>query len=127
MNVAILSPLDLSIAAALILILAGLSFNLKLGLESQILIASIRMTIQLLLIGLVLHYLFSSGSVWLIILVSQVMLLAAGREVRARLKRKLRGFFGYHVGITILEKVDTVLTARTVTYEGKVLCRSMMV
>jgi putative ABC transport system permease protein len=100
MNVAALSPLDLSIAASLILLLAGLSFNLKLGLESQLIIASARMVVQLLLIGLVLQFLFSTSSVWLIILVSQVMLLAAGREVRARLKRKLRGFFGYHVGIT---------------------------
>ena len=100
MNVAILSPLDLSIAAVLIIILAGLSFRLKLGLEAQLVIASIRMTIQLLLIGLVLQFLFASGSVWLVILVSQVMLLAAGREVRARLKRKIRGWFGYHIGVT---------------------------
>ncbi len=100
MNVAVLSPLDLSIAAALILLLAGLSFNLKLGLESQIIVASARMTVQLLLIGLVLQFLFSTNSVWLVILISQVMLLAAGREVRSRLKRKLRGFFGYHVGFT---------------------------
>ncbi len=100
MNVALLSPLDLSIAAALILLLAGLSFKLRLGLEAQLIIASVRMTIQLLLIGLVLEFLFATRSVWLIILVSQVMLLAAGREVRSRLKRKLRGLFGYQVGFT---------------------------
>jgi putative ABC transport system permease protein len=99
MNVAVLSALDLAIAAALVVLLALLSFRLKLGLAAQMLIAALRMIIQLLLVGMVLQFLFANSSLWLVILISMVMLLAAGREVRSRAKRKIRGPIGYGVGI----------------------------
>ena len=98
MNVAILSSLDLSIAAGLVVLLALLSFRLKLGLERQMIYSAIRMTVQLLLIGMVLQSLFASRAWWLIVLISLVMLLAAGAEVRSRLKHKIGGFFGFGVG-----------------------------
>jgi len=99
MNVTPLSVLDLCLAAGLILLLAILSFKLNLGLGRQLVISAVRMTIQLLLIGLVLQSLFASRAVWLIIVISLVMIIAAGREVRARLKWKIKGFFGFGVGV----------------------------
>lgn len=99
MNVTPLSALDLCIAASLVIMLAVLSFRLRLGLSSQLLVAGLRMIVQLLLIGLVLQFLFANSSLWLVILISLVMLLAAGREVRSRSKRKIRGPFGYTVGV----------------------------
>lgn len=98
MNVARLSSLDLFVAAGLVVLLAILSFRLKLGLERQMIYSAIRMTVQLLLIGMVLQSLFASRAWWLIILISLVMLLAAGVEVRSRLKFRIGGFFGYGVG-----------------------------
>ena len=98
MNVTSLSALDLSIAAALVLVLAVLSFRFRLGLGWQMIAASIRMTIQLLLIGLVLQALFANSTWWLVGLISIVMLVAAGREVRVRLKRKIGGIFGFGFG-----------------------------
>ncbi len=98
MNVARLSTLDLFIAAGLVVLLAVLSFRLKLGLERQMLYSAVRMTVQLLLIGVVLQSLFASRAWWLVVLISLVMLLAAGVEVRSRLKHKIGGFFGYGVG-----------------------------
>lgn len=99
MQVAQLSVLDLSVAAGLMVLLALLSFMLNLGLGRQMVISAVRMTIQLLLIGLVLKSLFQSSSLWLILFVSLIMLTAAGREVRARTKRKIKGVFGYGVGM----------------------------
>lgn len=99
MNVTPLSALDLCIAASLVILLALLSFRLRLGLTSQLLVAALRMIVQLLLIGMVLQFLFANSSLWLVILISLVMLLAAGREVRSRSKRKIRGLFGYTVGV----------------------------
>jgi putative ABC transport system permease protein len=100
MNVTPLSVQDLCLAAGLILILAILSFRQNLGLGRQLIVSAVRMTLQLLLIGLVLESLFASRAVWLIALISLVMLIAAGREVRARLKRKIKGPFGFGVGVT---------------------------
>jgi len=98
MNVARLSSPDLFIAAGLVVLLALLSFRLKLGLERQMIYAAVRMTVQLLLIGMVLQSLFASRAWWLIVLISLVMLIAAGTEVRSRLKYKISGFFGFSVG-----------------------------
>ncbi|MEE4314600.1 MAG: ABC transporter permease, partial [Desulfofustis sp.] len=85
MNVAPLSAVDLALSGGLILLLAVLSFFLKLGLGRRLLISAARMTVQLLLIGMVLQALFASKTPWFIMLISSVMLLAAGHEVRSRL------------------------------------------
>ncbi len=99
MSVTALSVTDLFIASGLVLLLAFLSFKMELGLGRQMVLSAARMTIQLLLIGLVLQTLFANRSILLVTLVSLVMLIAAGREVRVRLKRKIRGIFGFGVGV----------------------------
>lgn len=99
MSVTALSVSDLFIASALVLLLAFFSFRMELGLERQMLLSAVRMTVQLLLIGLVLQSLFANRSILLVTIVTSIMLIAAGREVRARIKRKIRGFFGYGVGV----------------------------
>ena len=58
MNVIALSALDLSFAAGLVVLLALLSLMMQLGLFKRIIIAAIRTTVQLTLIGLVLKTLF---------------------------------------------------------------------
>ena len=95
MNVIALTVVDLSLAASLLVILALCSLRLGLGLERRIVISGVRMTCQLLLVGLVLKVLFSNTSFWLVSLMSLVMLLIAGYEVWSRQTRKLRGRTGY--------------------------------
>ncbi len=99
MDVISLGVTDLSIAALLVLLLSLVSVRLKLGLGKKIMYSAFRMTIQLLLIGMVLRFLFTNINMWLIIGVSLLMLCVAGGEVRARQRRKLGGFFGYSVGV----------------------------
>lgn len=98
MNVISLSPFDLSMAALLVLLLAGLSLVLKLGLAGRIVIAAIRTVIQLLLIGLVLKALFEQINLLWVALLSLLMLLVAGREVMARQQRRFGGLWGYGLG-----------------------------
>lgn len=99
MDVISLSSVDLAIAASLLVLLSFLSMMFSLGLERKILFLGCRMTAQLLFVGLVLRYLFASGSFLLVLLMSTVMLCAAGREVQARQKRKILGFSGYLISI----------------------------
>ncbi|MBU1701298.1 MAG: iron export ABC transporter permease subunit FetB [Candidatus Eisenbacteria bacterium] len=98
MNVISLSAVDLSVAALLILGLAGLSAWIRLGVGRQILIAALRTTVQLLLIGWVLKALFAHIHLGWVALMALIMLAAAGREVVSRQKRPLAGWRGYGVG-----------------------------
>ncbi len=98
MNVIALSPLDLAVAALLIVALGGLSLRMHIGVERQLLVSAARSTLQLFLIGLVLKVLFESAQpVWMALLAT-VMLLVAGREVMVRQKRRFVGCWGFGVG-----------------------------
>jgi putative ABC transport system permease protein len=94
----ILSPVDLGIAAGLVLLLALLSWRLKLAVGRRMLIAAVRSTIQLLLLGLVLKALFQTANPWLIAGLAAVMLGVAGYEVLARQRYRLTGIWGYGTG-----------------------------
>ena len=93
-----LSGFDLGLAASLVLLLAALSWRLRLAIGQRVLIAAARSAVQLLLLGLVLKALFSTASPWLIGLLASVMLAVAGYEVMARQKHRLRGIWGYGTG-----------------------------
>lgn len=115
MNVISLGVVDLSLAALLLLLLAFCSFKIGLGIEKRIVFSGLRMTVQLLLVGLVLKVLFASGSFPLVLSMSLVMLLVAGYEVWARQKRKLRGKTGYLIstGSMFISSFSVALLALT--------------
>ncbi len=98
MNVIALSPVDLTVSALLILVLAGLSRRLRLGVERQLLFSAARSTIQLLLIGLVLKVLFDNAHFVWVALMAGVMITVAGREVMVRQKRRFLGWRGFGLG-----------------------------
>ncbi len=93
-----LSWLDLSLAAGLMLAAALLSLLLQLGITRSFLVAAARMTIQLLLIGQVLTWLFAQRSLWLTLAAGCIMLLVAGYEIRSRQERRLTGGWTYYLG-----------------------------
>jgi putative ABC transport system permease protein len=111
MDVISLGVLDLSIAAALLVLLGVASFLLRLGLEWKMGIAGVRMVVQLLLIGQVLRFLFTNANPWWMVCMSLVMLAVAAREVGARQKRPLRSFAGYGIGT-----VSMVVSSFSVTF-----------
>lgn len=110
MNVIALQPLDLVLAALLLVALAGLSLRMRLGLAQPIAIAAARTTVQLLLVGLVLRAVFANARLGWVALIGAVMLIAAGWEVTRRQKRRLAGWWGYGIGA-----VSMFLSAFTVT------------
>ncbi len=98
MNVITLTPLDLALAGSLVLLLAVLSILMQLGVAQRLIIAAIRTTVQLMLIGLVLNTLFANVHLAWVTLLAMVMLLVAGREVMARQHRRFGGVWGYGLG-----------------------------
>jgi len=93
-----LSTIDLSLAAGLVVVLAVLTWYLRLGMSQRLVVAGIRTVVQLLLLGIILKYLFESSHPLLIGLITLVMLAVAGREVMARQQRPFIGLWGYGLG-----------------------------
>ncbi len=93
-----LSYFDLALASVFVVLNGGLSIWLGLGLERRLLVAAVRMFIQLSLVGLVLKTLFGLGSPWAVAALLIFMLLFAGREVRARQESRIIGWWGYGIG-----------------------------
>jgi putative ABC transport system permease protein len=93
-----LSPGDLLIAACLVMFVAALSRRMSIGIEGQILVAAARTAGQLFLIGFVLRALFANATLGWVTAMALVMLLAAGREVRARQTHRFSGWWGFGLG-----------------------------
>jgi putative ABC transport system permease protein len=115
MNVIEIDYSDLAVAALLVILNAGLSLWLQLGLTRPLLIAAGRMCVQLLLMGLLLTELFARVSLFWTTLMALVMLSFAAYEVRARQERHLQGFWGFGLGgVTItLAAISITLFALT--------------
>jgi len=89
---------DLVIAAALVVVLGGLSWRMGLGLTTTLTVAAVRTTVQLLLIGLVLEVIFSHSSLFWVGMTTLVMWGAASFEVFSRQKTRLQGGWGMATG-----------------------------
>ena len=89
-----LSPWQLAIAVSLILISAAISAALRLGLGRRLLLAAVRTTAQLLLIGFVLKWLFEPGRAWYFVLaMMSAMTLIAGVSAVQRNDRRYDGIW----------------------------------
>ena len=110
-----LGPLDLALAATLVLINGGLSLALELRIEKQLAIATLRMIVQLALVGLVLTTLFSLISPLWTGLAALAMVLFAGREIMARQERKLAGFWAYGLGTACMLVAASLVTIFALT------------
>ncbi|MGV6826507.1 MAG: ABC transporter permease [bacterium] len=93
-----LSHLDLAVSASLVLLLAALSWLMRLDIGRRMLIAAARSTVQLLLLGMILKTVFAQQSPWMISAITLVMLAVAGYEVMARQKHRFKGSWGYGLG-----------------------------
>lgn len=111
----VLSPWDLALASVFLFLNAALSLALRLGLARQLLIAAVRMMLQLLLVGLVLKVVFAAASPWLTALVATVMIGFAGREIRARQERHHKGLWGYGLGAAAMTFSGTIVTVFALT------------
>jgi putative ABC transport system permease protein len=110
MNPILLSPGDIAIAAVLIVFDGVLSIVLRLGLHRALIWATVRMVVQLVLVGFILRFVFALASPLATVVVVLVMVAIAGREVAARPEQRLGRIGNYAVGGTAVF-VATFLTA----------------
>ncbi|MDH3688689.1 MAG: iron export ABC transporter permease subunit FetB [Gammaproteobacteria bacterium] len=115
MNIVPLSWWDVTVAALLLMINAGLSIRLQLHLEKSLVIAALRMVVQLSLVGLLLKTLFALVSPWLTAAVALLMILFAGYEAMARQERRLAGWWGYGLGSAAILLASTAVTVFALT------------
>lgn len=88
-----LSPGQIVLAALLLGLQLGVSVLLRLGLVKTVLWSSLRMTVQLSLIGLILTWVFALRSWPLVITFLGLMTLAAGQAAIGRVKRPYPGLY----------------------------------
>ena len=93
-----LSPTDLSLSAVLVVALALFSYRLNLGVAGQLIVAAVRTTLQLFLVGLVLKVVFTSVHPLWVGAMALVMFGAAARETMVRQKRRFSGWWGFGMG-----------------------------
>lgn len=84
---------QLALAALFIIINVGLSFALRLGLTQSLLIASLRMVVQLLLVGYVLQWVFTLRNPVLVLLVALAMTVIAGFSSVNRTRRRFASIY----------------------------------
>jgi putative ABC transport system permease protein len=84
---------QLALAAALIVVNIALSVALRLGLARSLLVASARMTVQLLLIGLVLEWVFALDQPLPILAIALVMTTLASVAAVNRTRRRFAGVY----------------------------------
>lgn len=107
-----LGPLELGLAAALVLVAGLVSVALGLRLESKLLVASVRTVVQLLLVGYVLEWVFHIENPLVLGAVLLVMTAAAGR---AAVTRSSRTFAGAGLGAFATLVLTGLATTFTVT------------
>ncbi len=110
MTYIVLDYVDIALAALLLLINAGLSMSLHLGIGRRLLIASLRMVVQLSLIGLVLEQLFALVSPWATGGAALVMVLFAGREIAARQTHRFTGWWTHGLGTGSMMAAGALVT-----------------
>ena len=104
-----LSWADLAVGASFILVHAGLSLWLRLGLERRLLVSAVRAVVQLGILGAVLVPVFRSGNPWLVLAIATGMVALASREAVRRVSRRYTGILGTSIASTALAAGATVL------------------
>ncbi len=93
MNYVVLSAWQVGLAALLIVINGLLSVFLRLGLERSLLVAAVRTVVQLLLVGLILHWVFGLEGWVAVVGLLAVMTLIAGFTAVQRAERPYPGIW----------------------------------
>lgn len=93
MNYYTLSYIDVALAATLILINGAISIALRLKMEQSLLLASTRTTVQLLLVGFVLQWIFAVDRWYVVLAMLLVMTLVAGYTAASRNDRRFPGMW----------------------------------
>lgn len=120
MNGLSFGPVELAVAAGLVLANAGASLVWHLGYHRSLIVAALRMVLQLVLVGFVLRFVFNSPNPLISLAVIVVMLSAATIEVGARQKARLAGPWHFAVaGIAVSGATTLVCAFALATVAGR--------
>src|SRR4051812_15958499 len=86
-----LSYAQVALAASPFELNGALALWLRLELERSLLMATVRMSVQLLLVGFVLHWVFALGEWYLVLALASLMTLVAGLAAVNRTKARFQG------------------------------------
>ena len=100
---------DLVLASILVVFNGILLLVLRLRLEQELAVATVRMIVQLVLVGLVLKALFAIVSPLWTGVAALAMVLFAAREITARQDRRLSGVWAYGLGTGCLLIAATLI------------------
>lgn len=104
---------DLCLASLLVLLNAGVSIVLKLDLGRRLLIAAVRATLQLALLGLLLHWIFDVEGPWAVIPWMLGMALIAGIEAVRRTSRRVPGIWAASMGVMLVSSLAVTFYCMT--------------
>ncbi len=99
----------LALVAALILLNAGISLRLGLGLGQRLLLAAVRTVVQLLLLGLVLAWVFSVEGPLAVLAMMTFMIVMAGYEAVRRTTLRIPGGYGAGLGVMLFSSMTVTL------------------
>ncbi|WP_036115346.1 MULTISPECIES: ABC transporter permease [Luteibacter] len=107
---------DIALASLLLVVDAALSIALRLRFHRALIVASVRMAVQLVAVGYLLRYVFAEHSPWLTAVLVLAMSLVAVREVAVRPVRRLRGgnvvvALPHVLGVVLITACFALLTA----------------
>ncbi|MBP3193103.1 ABC transporter permease [Natronogracilivirga saccharolytica] len=88
-----ISNVQLGLAALLLIVNIALSVALRLGLGRDLIVSAIRMTVQLVLVGFILEWIFQTREPLLIILMALIMAGLAGIAAVHRTSRRFPGIY----------------------------------
>jgi putative ABC transport system permease protein len=109
MNVVAFQPMDVAIAAIVLVLDGVLSIVMRLKIHRSLAIASLRMVVQLVALGYILRAVFAIDTLWLTLALVLVMTLAAAREAAARPQQRLR--HGHYVTSLVSVAAPALLTS----------------
>ena len=107
---------ELAASSVFVFINAGLSLIFRLNVHRSLLVAAIRMVVQLALVGLVLTTLFSVVSPLWTGITALAMVLFAGHEAAQRQGRRLSGWWSYGLGTSCMMMSSVLVTAFALVY-----------
>ena len=93
MSVVDIGPMQLVYCCIFVLVAGAGSAALKLGLERDLLVGTIRTFAQLGILGYVLKFIFDLDNVWLILLLFSFMVFWAAQAIHGRVKEKSVSIF----------------------------------
>lgn len=104
-----LGPVALGLSAVLLLLVAGASVLLRLGLGPRLLLAAARATGQLLLLGLVLGWIFETEGPWWVLGVMVLMASIAGIEAVSRTSYRITGALTGSMAVMLVTSMGVTL------------------